>query len=214
MFRSVIDPFSPNLTSCTLCISIVCTIRNGPKGAETSARRLFDGAFFIRGHMRTLVLNAGYEPLGVVSFKRAIILVLNQKATVLSGDSNFQVHSAKEAVELPRVILLSRYVRVPHTRQVPLSRRGVLRRDSNRCAYCNRSANTIDHVQPKSRGGQDTWENLVACCLKCNNAKGDKTLQELGWELSFTPRMPSGLAWTIRGAETVDPDWIDFLEAA
>ncbi|MEN9731404.1 MAG: hypothetical protein RL488_714 [Actinomycetota bacterium] len=164
--------------------------------------------------MRTLVLNAGYEPLGVVSFKRALILVLNQKATVLSGDGDQLVHSARGSYELPRVILLSRYVRVPHSRQVPLSRRGVLRRDGNQCAYCKRSANTIDHVQPKSRGGQDSWENLVACCLKCNNIKGDKTLQELGWELSFTPRMPSGMAWTIRGADSVDPEWIDFLEAA
>ena len=164
--------------------------------------------------MRTLVLNAGYEPLGVVSFKRALILVLNQKATVLSGAADQLVHSAKGSFELPRVILLSRYVKVPHSRKVPLSRRGVLRRDANQCAYCKRAANTIDHVQPKSRGGQDTWENLVACCLRCNNIKGDKTLQELGWELPFAPRMPSGMAWTIRGAESVDPEWIDFLEAA
>lgn len=192
----------------------ISTVYAIAKWCRSSARRLFDGAFFVRGHMRTLVLNAGYEPLGVVSFKRAIILVLNHKATVLSGDTETEVHSANSAYALPRVILLSRYVRVPHSRQVPLSRRGVLRRDSNRCAYCSRSANTIDHVQPKSRGGQDTWENLVACCLKCNNAKGDKTLQELGWELPFSPKMPSGLAWTIRGAETVDPEWMDFLEAA
>lgn len=164
--------------------------------------------------MRTLVLNAGYEPLGVVSFKRALILVLNQKATVLAGDAEQQVHSARGSYALPRVILLSRYVRVPHARKVPLSRRGVLRRDSNQCAYCKRSANTIDHVQPKSRGGGDTWENLVACCLRCNNIKGDKTLQELGWELPVAPRMPTGLAWTIRGADNVDPEWIDFLEAA
>lgn len=159
-------------------------------------------------------MNAGYEPLGVVSFKRALILVLNQKATVISGDEEKQVHSARGSYALPRVILLSRYVRVPHSRKVPLSRRGVLRRDGNQCAYCKRAANTIDHVQPKSRGGLDTWENLVACCLRCNNIKGDKTLHELGWELPITPRMPSGLAWTIRGADSVDPEWVGFLEAA
>ena len=164
--------------------------------------------------MRTLVLNAGYEPLGVVSFKRALILVLNQKATVIAGDTDQLVHSARGSFELPRVILLSRYVRVPNSRFVPLSRRGVLRRDANKCAYCARPANTIDHVQPKSRGGKDTWDNLVACCLKCNNLKGDKTLHELGWELKFTPRLPTGMAWTIRGAESVDPEWVDFLEAA
>jgi 5-methylcytosine-specific restriction endonuclease McrA len=161
--------------------------------------------------MRTLVLNAGYEPLAVVSFKRAIILVLNQKATVLAGSGDQLVHSASEKFSLPSVILLQRYVRVPSTRKVPVSRRGVLRRDGYRCAYCQKSANTIDHVQPKSRGGKDTWENLVACCLKCNNTKSDKTLNELGWNLANPPRMPHGIAWTVRGAESFEPEWNEFL---
>ena len=167
-----------------------------------------------KGHwMRTLVLNAGYEPLGVVSFKRALTLVLNNKATVLE-QAEQQFHSASQEFELPSVILLSRYVRIPRSRMIPLTRRGVLRRDNHRCAYCNRSANTIDHVQPKSRGGQDTWENLVACCLKCNNLKSDKTLSEIGWQLRFIPRMPSGASWTVRGAEHLEPQWDDYLAAA
>jgi 5-methylcytosine-specific restriction endonuclease McrA len=164
--------------------------------------------------MRTLVLNAGYEPLGVVSFKRAIILVLNQKATVLAGAGEQMVHSATAEFELPSVILLQRYVRAPATRNVPVSRRGVLRRDGYRCAYCDKSANTIDHVQPKSRGGKDTWENLVACCLKCNNTKSDKTLCELGWVLAVTPKMPQGVVWTVRGAERFEPEWNEFLHFA
>jgi 5-methylcytosine-specific restriction endonuclease McrA len=161
--------------------------------------------------MKTLVLNAGYEPLAVVSFKRALILVLSNKATVLAQSGDEQMHSANATFELPSVILLQRYVRVPTSRRIPVSRRGVLRRDGHRCAYCAKSANTIDHVQPKSRGGKDTWENLVACCLKCNNAKGDRTLSEIGWSLKTTPRMPQGLAWTVRGAERIEPAWDDFL---
>jgi 5-methylcytosine-specific restriction endonuclease McrA len=161
--------------------------------------------------MKTLVLNAGYEPLAVVSFKRALILVLSNKATVLAQSGDEQMHSANATFELPSVILLQRYVRVPSSRRIPVSRRGVLRRDGHRCAYCAKSANTIDHVQPKSRGGKDTWENLVACCLKCNNAKGDRTLSEIGWSLKSTPRMPQGLAWTVRGAERIEPAWDDFL---
>ena len=161
--------------------------------------------------MRTLVLNAGYEPLAVVSFKRALILVLNQKATVLAGSDEITVHSANGEYQLPSVILLSRYVRIPGSRVIPVSRRGVLRRDGHRCAYCNRAANTIDHVQPKSRGGKDTWENLVACCLRCNNKKSDKTLEELGWNLKTVPRMPHGMAWSIRGAEKIEPEWDAFL---
>jgi 5-methylcytosine-specific restriction endonuclease McrA len=161
--------------------------------------------------MKTLVLNAGYEPLAVVSFKRALILVLSNKATVLAQSGDEQMHSANATFELPSVILLQRYVRVPSSRRIPVSRRGVLRRDGHRCAYCAKSANTIDHVQPKSRGGKDTWENLVACCLKCNNAKGDRTLSEIGWSLKSSPRMPQGLAWTVRGAERIEPAWDDFL---
>ena len=164
--------------------------------------------------MRTLVLNAGYEPLAVVSFKRALILVLNQKATVLAGSGEQLVHSASEKFSLPSVILLQRYVRVPSTRNVPVSRRGVLRRDGYRCAYCQKSANTIDHVQPKSRGGKDTWENLVACCLKCNSSKGDKTLHEIGWQLRVQPKMPVGVTWTLRGAERLEPQWDNYLMAA
>ena len=163
--------------------------------------------------MRTLVLNAGYEPLAVVSFRRALMLVLNQKATVLEQNEAQKVHSANGAYELPSVILLSRYVRVPGGRHIPVSRRGVLRRDMNRCAYCQRPANTIDHVQPKSRGGADSWENLVACCLRCNNKKGDKTLAEIGWSLSFTPRMPHGTSWMVRGADHAEPEWQNYLAA-
>ena len=161
--------------------------------------------------MRTLVLNAGYERLGVVSFRRALLLVLNQKATVLRPFDEVMVHSATAEFEMPSVILLTRYVRIPGLRKVPLSRRGVLRRDGHRCAYCSRSATTVDHVTPKSRGGRDSWENLVACCLNCNNAKGDKTLSEIGWSLSFTPRMPTSADFTLRGADRLEPEWSDFL---
>lgn len=164
--------------------------------------------------MHTLVLNAGYEPLAVVSFKRALVLVLNQKATVLAGSGEKLIHTANRDFELPTVILLARYVRIPGSRIVPVSRRGVLRRDGHRCAYCANPANTIDHVQPRSRGGKDTWENLVACCFKCNNKKGDKTLHEIGWELRVTPRMPTGTAWSLRGAERFEPAWDPYLGMA
>ncbi|MEN9749848.1 MAG: hypothetical protein RL149_926 [Actinomycetota bacterium] len=164
--------------------------------------------------MRTLVLNAGYEPLAVVSFRRALMLVLNQKAVVLEQNETVRVHSASGSFELPSVILLSRYVRVPGSREIPVSRRGVLRRDGHHCAYCGRAANTIDHVQPKSRGGADSWENLVACCLRCNNKKSDKTLAEIGWSLSFTPRMPHGTSWMVRGAEQAEPEWHNYLRLA
>ncbi|WP_036320920.1 HNH endonuclease, partial [Microbacterium indicum] len=114
----------------------------------------------------------------------------------------------------PAVIVLSRYVRIPHSRRVPVTRRGVLRRDMNRCAYCGRHATTIDHVLPRSRGGQDSWENLVAACLKCNNVKSDRTPAEMGWELRFTPAPPRGSAWAVRGSEKAEPSWEPYLSMA
>jgi 5-methylcytosine-specific restriction endonuclease McrA len=90
----------------------------------------------------------------------------------------------------------------------------VLRRDEHRCAYCARSAATIDHVLPRSRGGRDTWENLVACCLRCNNTKGDHTPAEMGWQLRFTPGMPQGRSWVVRGFERPLPQWDEYLATA
>jgi len=164
--------------------------------------------------MRTLVLNAGFEPLAVVSFKRALVLVLNGKATIIAADAEHPVHAMTETWERPTVILLRRYVRIPSNRLVPVSRRGVLRRDGQRCAYCAGSATTIDHVLPRSRGGGDTWENLVACCLACNNAKSDRTPAEMGWTLKVRPKPPHGTAWLVRGVDRSQPQWEEYLAPA
>jgi 5-methylcytosine-specific restriction endonuclease McrA len=110
--------------------------------------------------------------------------------------------------------VLTRYVRIPGGRRIPVSRRGVLRRDGQRCAYCGHSASTVDHVLPRSRGGADSWENLVACCLRCNNIKGDRTPTEMGWQLRIIPRMPHGTAWLVRGVERPQPDWSEYLAPA
>jgi 5-methylcytosine-specific restriction endonuclease McrA len=163
--------------------------------------------------MRTLVLNAGYEPLAVVSFRRALVLVLAGKATVVA-DGGSPVVGGSVTLPRPSVILLARYVRVPHGRVVPVSRRGVLRRDGHRCAYCGGHATTVDHILPRSRGGGDEWENLVACCVRCNNAKADRTPEEKGWTLRVRPYVPRGPAWVVRGAEVRDPSWDLYLTDA
>ncbi|MPY11947.1 HNH endonuclease [Arthrobacter bussei] len=160
--------------------------------------------------MRTLVLNAGYEPLAVVTFRRALVLVLTGKASVVAEDDE-PIVGPTEILGRPSVILLNRYVKVPYRYDVSATRRGVLRRDNHLCAYCARPASTIDHVMPRSRGGQDTWENLVACCLTCNNAKGDKTLASLGWSLRIVPLPPRGPQWQIRELEKPAPQWNEFL---
>ena len=85
--------------------------------------------------------------------------------------------------------------------------------NAQRCGYCGGSASTIDHVLPKSRGGKDTWENLIACCLRCNNAKGDRTPSEMHWTLRFYPQPPHGTNWMVRGVERAEPEWEEFLTA-
>jgi 5-methylcytosine-specific restriction endonuclease McrA len=164
--------------------------------------------------MRTLVLNAGFEPLAVVSFKRALVLVMNDKATIVVSDLEHPVLGSSGTWDRPSVILLRRYVRIPHRRLVPVSRRGVLRRDGQRCAYCSKSATTIDHVLPRSRGGVDSWENLVACCLHCNNVKGNRTPSEMNWTLRIRPREPHGMAWLVRGVDRDQPQWQEYLAPA
>ncbi|MDQ4490894.1 HNH endonuclease [Sinomonas sp. ASV486] len=160
--------------------------------------------------MRTLVLNAGYEPLAVVTFRRALVLVLAGKASVVAEDGE-PVVGPRDVLGRPSVILLHRYIRPRRTYVTAVSRRGVLRRDAHACGYCGKPAHTVDHVLPRSRGGADSWENLVACCLRCNNVKGDHTPSEMGWKLRFTPAEPVGVVWQIKELEKPAAQWSAFL---
>jgi 5-methylcytosine-specific restriction endonuclease McrA len=158
----------------------------------------------------TLLLNATYEPLCVVSSRRAIVLVLAEKA--VSVDSAAEVVRAETvSVAVPVVVRLTRFVRVPYPASVPLSRRAVFTRDGQTCVYCGGSATSIDHVVPRSRGGTHTWDNVVAACRRCNHTKADRSLAELGWKLPHPPRTPSGAAWRLLGSRTVDPRWREWL---
>ena len=158
----------------------------------------------------TLLLNATYEPLCVVSTRRAIVLVLAAKAEPVDSAADV-VHAEMISLAVPIVARLTRYVRVPYPAQVPLSRRAVFTRDGQTCVYCGSSATSIDHVVPRSRGGTHTWDNVVAACRRCNHTKADRSLAELGWVLPNPPRTPSGAAWRLLGSRTVDPRWREWL---
>ncbi|HEX3826851.1 MAG TPA: HNH endonuclease [Sporichthyaceae bacterium] len=160
------------------------------------------------GH--ALVLNATYEPLCVVSARRALILVLNEKAISVE-DSSSVVHSAAATVPLPAVVRLNRYVRVPYRAGIPLTRRAIFARDGGRCVYCGAAATSVDHVVPRSRGGEHVWENVVAACRRCNHVKSDRNVSELGWGPRPNPRQPSGPVWRILGTGRHDPRWLPYL---
>jgi 5-methylcytosine-specific restriction endonuclease McrA len=157
-----------------------------------------------------LVLNATYEPLCVVPLRRAVVLVLAEKAVVVEAGDGL-MRSARTAIPVPTVVRLSRYVRVPYRREVPLTRRAVLDRDRHSCAYCGTRADTIDHVRPRSRGGQHVWSNVVAACARCNHRKGNRLLAELGWHLDSPPTQPPATVAVVLGWAKRDPAWQRYL---
>ena len=162
---------------------------------------------------KALVLNATYEPLSIVSGRRAVVLLLREKADVIeSGDTVW--HSERRSVAVPSVIRLRTFVKVPYARRIPLNRRAVFARDDGRCQYCHKPAENLDHVVPRSRGGEHAWENVVAACRRCNTRKGDRTPDEVGLRLSRAPRAPRRHGWllvTLGGAP--DPAWHPYLLA-
>ncbi|MEP6599663.1 MAG: HNH endonuclease [Actinomycetota bacterium] len=157
-----------------------------------------------------LVLNATYEPLCVVPLRRAVVLVLAEKAVVVEAGDDV-MRSARTSIQVPTVVRLSHYVRVPYRREVPLTRRAVLDRDGHACVYCGIRAETIDHVRPRSRGGQHVWTNVVAACARCNHRKGDRLIGELGWHLSATPLQPPATVAVVLGWAKRDPAWQRYL---
>jgi 5-methylcytosine-specific restriction endonuclease McrA len=171
---------------------------SGPPAASTST---------------ALVLNATYEPLCVVPVRRAVVLILTDKAVSVADGDGF-LRSAEAAYAAPAVVRLTRFVRVPYRAQVSLTRKAVFARDSGRCAYCGKGATTIDHVVPRSRGGRHIWENVVAACSRCNHLKADRTLADLGWRLRVAPSAPSGPAWRVLGHRMPDPRWSEYLGIA
>ncbi len=162
---------------------------------------------------RSLVLNASYEPLSVVSQRRAVVLVLNEKASVVVERDDSWL-SERSLIRLPSVVRLNRYVRVPYRRSVPVTRRAVFGRDGHICQYCGGPAESLDHVHPKSKGGAHTWENVVACCRACNVRKGNRTPAESGLRLLSKPGPPRRFAWIYASAGfQVDPTWQPYLLA-
>lgn len=161
---------------------------------------------------RTLLLNATFEPLCVVSLRRAVVLVLKDKAEIVARDVA-EIHSARLNVPCPSVIRLVHYVRVPYRTRAPLSRRAVFARDEHRCQYCNRPAENIDHVIPRSRGGEHTWENVVASCRPCNARKENRYLHETDLRLRRLPVAPHS-SWVVTSGGPIDPAWQPYLATA
>ncbi len=137
---------------------------------------------------QVLVLNASYEPLNITTWRRATVLMLKGKAESLEENSN---HEIRNNVKLPTVIRLRYFIKVPY-RELALNRKNLLQRDNHSCQYCAYSGDqlSIDHVIPRSRGGEDIWENVATACISCNIRKGNRTPKEANMPLKNKPHKP------------------------
>lgn len=162
-----------------------------------------------------LVLNASYEALGVSSMKRATVLLWNGSAEIVTTYENSYERAGSWSTPSPSVIRLKKYVKVPQVRKPLLNRRSVMRRDNFLCAYCGKKGDnsdlTIDHIIPRSRGGTNTWGNVICCCFSCNQKKGDRTPKEMGWRLRFNPYEPKGNRRIAVMAKGNHPTWTEWL---
>jgi len=160
-----------------------------------------------------LVLNGNYEPINVCSTKRAMGLILADKATVVENGRGV-IRTVSCAYERPSVIRLGYVVRRPRPR-VRLCKREILRRDSHRCQYCGRESSqlTIDHIAPRYRGGEHSWKNLVAACPQCNRRKGGRTLAQAKMQLLRQPFEPHPTAEYLFGRyKGGNGTWAKYLE--
>jgi len=158
---------------------------------------------------KVLVLNTTFLPINICSWKRAIVLVFKGKAETVEK-SKKHVNSGRYT--LPLVIKLRDYVPIPYN-SVVFTRKNIFLRDNYICQYCKRSGNlTIDHIIPTSRGGEDVWENVVTCCIRCNNRKGDKLPEDVNMKLVSIPyKPPSSLYLQVTRQSSVPSSWFSYF---
>ncbi len=158
-----------------------------------------------------LVLNQDYQPLSVCSVQRSVKLLFLEKAELLHDDPEKIIRTVDDEFSYPSVIRLRRYIRLPYARIV-LSRRNIMKRDRHICQYCgSKKGLTLDHVLPRSRGGADSWENLVTACDACNVKKGNRTPEEANMPLNIKPYRPIHITFFQNLMGGVQEDWKPYL---
>lgn len=160
---------------------------------------------------KVLVLNQDYQAISVCSAERAFVLLYLKKAELIYDMPGKALRSVSRSFKFPSIIRLYDYVRMPY-RHVSLSRANIFRRDNYRCGYCGTTQNlTIDHVMPRSRGGRDTWDNLITACQRCNTEKGNRTPEEAEMPLRYKPFRPSYIMYLSNFTGKIDDNWRPYL---
>ncbi|ALJ00344.1 HNH endonuclease [Rufibacter tibetensis] len=160
---------------------------------------------------KVLLLNQDYSAIATCSLHKAFVLIYLQKAELIAEDQINVLRTVRRTFPRPLVIRLHRYVRVPY-KGISLTRQNIMRRDRNRCQYCGSTRNlTLDHLLPRSRGGESTWYNLITACARCNSKKGDRTPEEVSMKLASKPFKPSLVSFLRESIQDAEHAWIPFL---
>ncbi|MFH0768625.1 MAG: HNH endonuclease [Chloroflexota bacterium] len=161
-----------------------------------------------------LVLNQSYEPLNICRVQRAVVLIYQNKAEMLENGSGV-IHSANAEFTVPSVIRLASLIKRPHRPIRKLTRFEIFKRDQYTCQYCGKESRqlTLDHIIPRYRGGEQTWENVVSACVPCNRRKAGRTPQEAGMRLIHKPLRPrdNGLFYIPARYPHVRSEWQKYL---
>lgn len=159
---------------------------------------------------RTLILDANYQPVAIVSWQKALCYVLLEKAVVIEEYADFVVRSISKTFNVPKILRVLNSAKVKDKR-ISLTSHNIYKRDNYTCAYCLttmiKGELTIDHIVPLCQGGRNTWENLITACTDCNGKKGGKTPEQANMPLKFKPYQPK---WTPKNALTYKPEEFSF----
>lgn len=160
-----------------------------------------------------LLLNANFEPLNVCNTRRAIVLVLTGKASMIL-DGRGEIQGVSQVFPCPSIIRLERMIKRPR-QKVKLTKREILRRDNYTCQYCGKNAPqlTIDHILPRRLGGQHEWDNVAAACPACNHRKGGRTVEQAQMRLARRPvEPPASATYLFARHINENEEWLPFID--
>jgi len=162
--------------------------------------------------MGVLVLNQSYEPLQICNVRRAMLLVLKEKASVIEHVKDLKIYTVNREFDVPSIIRVEKYIRIKRF-YIKLTKENIFKRDKYICQYCGATGVplTVDHVVPRVKGGKDTWTNLVTACERCNNLKGHRDLKDTNLKLINKPKKPHRLH-SLQGKMRPDrQEWKSYL---